>query len=67
MRIRRTIALTGVIATVSGCAAGRISSPYSALCAYHLWRAAHDVSSGHGGWAAFQAWRTVNDCPRSVR
>jgi hypothetical protein len=65
--MRKTIAAVAAALAVGGCAAGHISASYGALCAYHTWRAFHDVRTGHGGWAAFQTWRATHNCPRAVR
>lgn len=65
--IRKTIASMMVALALAGCAAGHLSASYSALCAYHAWRAVHDVRTHHSFWAAFQSWRAVHDCPRAVR
>jgi hypothetical protein len=65
--MRRTVAAIAVALSLAGCAVGHISATYGALCAYHAWRAVHDVRTRHGGWAAFQTWRAVHNCPRAVR
>jgi outer membrane lipoprotein SlyB len=65
--VRKTIASMVVALALAGCAAGHLSASYSALCAYHAWRAVHDVHYGHSLLAAFHAWRSVHDCARAAR
>lgn len=65
--MRKAIVSIVVAVALGGCAAGQLSASYGALCAYHVWRAVHDVRTGHRGWAAFQTWRAAHNCPRAVR
>ncbi len=66
MTIRKTFSALAATVALAGCAAGHISASYGALCAFHAWRAVHDVRTHHSVWAAFQTWRVAHDCPRAV-
>lgn len=53
------LVLVAVLGTVGHLLTGHGSAGW---CAFHGWRALHNLERGHPGWTVYQTWKAVHAC-----